>query len=489
MITDDNKPNANQNANAAQQPNAGQRQQAPSINAIHSTWQRGTHIGPDGENYCKFVADKLNNAGLNVKLDYVHTDIADVAGFTKEGKTFLIIFDYTNNTGVPTPKQFATIITDAANKLGTAVINYVNVITEDFARSAQMADVIENEFRLIELGNAPLTDIGSYHGVKLTLECNVNRVREFIDRMNPHSIQPRIDYGFILQAEELRGQQVVTRPLVALGGYTRVADPAAPTQPSQGLIAMANITAVASSVPDRNMATVALPIACELFINQQYWLAPYATFSKNAPNLGSLFLDDATKKPLRVTTQQALNQLAFEKFKHPILAMDIPEGYYTIPGLRQFAHDFAGATNSVATFVRSPEPLPICSDRAFSEIIGATDGNTKDSRCSDYLNLVHKGIDRAAIQDILRMYDADHTGNVLGNWVDYKPLYGVNRVPFSAAFVARLATHVSSLTVNTHGGQCNQASGLVAIADGYSMANAPYFQQGGGGVAMNPLRR
>lgn len=364
-----------------------------------------SRLGAEARDYIDQLKRILTDAKEGITLKRLSSDKIEAVCAVHESSRFAInlLFDESHTTIDNTPSAMRAYDVKSQVETIDKTINVQQsiVVTKlDYPRVEQMAAFIANFFKVLTDAAANMT-IDSLVGVKFSVITNAEMVRNFVSKLSPHTVPARDDIGVLICIDvpttAPNGQKVVEqRPFMAVTGYTRILDP---QNTNQGVkfIPIPTITDIVCSIPNRNLISMALPIAADAFIVQSLWTQPYKDLSKGKPNLGSLCVVDG--KPVPCQTVEQLRAFIHNYLCQPFLAIDITEGRARPQGIDALTNAPARVFDSVAKFLNTPlidwsDPTKKI-DPIIMEFFNYTGyyldkGQYKDTRCVDYLDLATK---------------------------------------------------------------------------------------------------
>lgn len=402
---------------------------------IINTLGGATSLGGAIEEYLKtiksyFVSDTTSTD--HIKIDVVRlTEPNGAHAFVADKKAIVMLFTET----LPADTQNYTPSSDYANyavralraKFGEDVklVNVVVVLPQDYSRAQLMAQYIHVSLT-VATSRKLLNDttIGILGDNQYSIDPDVVAARNYINQLNPSSVSPRMDIGFVIYAKSPRrsGMQLGPledmRPIAAVGGYTEMLI----SKDQSGMIKylpMVHVTTIASAIPLPGIVPLCVTIAADQFVSTGRWIQQFSSFQKGKPNLGQLSRDPADDKKLWFATDpQTLDTWRVQNCLPAVLAIDVAEGTARIPALA--AYGYLPHANAVYDQIQSFFGSRITMDRTQAPYLvhatdfigvygsGAGGGTLIDSRNMDYMTLLADGALDSSSQ-VLLQYPLDPT--------------------------------------------------------------------------------
>ena len=460
-------------------------------------------LSPEGDAYIETLTKKLSES--QIKIERINHNRLPIFRVIDPSATYVTLLILEENYLVSEHPAVKIIEDDVIRKEKYNVIDTPTVTREDYAYVNHMASHIERTYKYIAYVNSSSININSFSDKKLKfrVSTNIKEVEDIVRRQTPHASMPRMDYGFVLKMHDSSDDHYHTNysdqvfdPILAVGAYTKFVQ-----QNEHGkFFPVVAITAIASTLPDPGIMSLALPLAADAFIRRRHWLNPYMSFTKDSPNIGDLVTDTKTNKKTKITTRAGVEEFVQLFCDTPYLCVDTTDGRARIPGLEQIAYnindyarrlfDFVGDTqnaNIAAEKVRAERAnkQPI-RDGAYSlqdyyEYTGIIDG-ALDSRVVDYLYLTKKGLNDPdkLIKFVIQHQDAGHKQQVLSSiTTNYRCTYRNISTILNPAFVLSFVDKVVNVIKPVWPGEThydNNLQGLMPGAnEGYN--NMPIVRQ------------
>lgn len=387
---------------------------APTLLDLMANMRSTSRLGEEGRNYIENMKRIFADAKEGISIKRLNNDKIEAVCVVHDASRYAInlLFDesHTAIDNTPAAMRAYDVKVQAETIDRTINVQQTIVVTKlDYSRVEQMAAFIANFFKVLTDTASSMT-VDSLAGAKFTVITNAEMVRNFVAKMSPHAVSARDDIGVLICIEVLTtspdGKKIPEqRPFLAVTGYTRILDP---QNSNQGVkfLPIPTITDVVCSIPNRNLLSMALPVAADAFIVQSLWTQPYKDLAKNKPNLGSLCVVDG--KPAPCQTIEHLRAFITNYLCQAFLAIDISEGRARPQGIDALTNIPAKVLDSIANFLKTPhvdwiekgiQPVIM----AFSNYTGyyLDKGTYKDTRCVDYLELATKVSDVRSIAGFL----------------------------------------------------------------------------------------
>lgn len=301
----------------------------------------------------------------------------------KRGVCLLFSESFMNTNEPPTSRvpaimdQFHALLKDKNKGIDGTIklLTSIVVIPEEYSSNYanKMAYAITN--LLIGHTHKQVFNAESLRGVELMVTTNQQLVRSYIAACDPHIASERNDIGFLVSTGRREGRTLVPdEHLFAVSGYTKFASPyelGAAGDIRGRIMPIPTITTIASKAPVAGYIPFALTVATDCFCVNGMWREPYKKFASDQGNLGKLV--DTVGRP--VTNQQELTQLIAQYFTPPVLAIDVTEGRYSIPGLTAFGNE-----NYIDTFISIEEFFGIQMTEEYYQRLGLGDKSTEERK-------------------------------------------------------------------------------------------------------------
>jgi hypothetical protein len=357
--------------------------------------------------------------------------------------------------------------------------------------------------------------------VTLSVSTKPDAYRAYIRSISPFGFQERDDIGFLVgfpKADCPHGDRFNIAPethviLFAVSAYTQFirTENSAYTMGNhvqKSIRPLVHITGIHSQNPSMVLLPPAIIIAAKAFLTHQAWKRPYLLINgkehSNCGNLG-INVDPVTSARSTVESEsafqaeEALNLVCDE----PILALDITEGRYGIPGLEWIlgTTDARGIRVNLAdvlakyygSLVQTKDKnIPVVAGMPFTEYTGSItlDNQVMDSRNADYLRMFKKMGDYNAVAPLLSQPNdpAMRLQQLSEFYIPTKSLYSTTSIIFTRECVEFMARLCPSFEIDiTNDSRFNHtfngmdmASGVGGINLGGSMAGQGGIPFGGG---------
>ena len=414
-----------------------------------NTLGAGQAVGPDIEKYIEQIRAHFpkEEPGRNAVIVRRLSEPNGAHVFSLQNSCIVLLFDSlltrdvqnflpSSDYGVMLNKAFRREIPDGE------LLNFIVVMPEDYTRFTQMARYILVSLAVATSQKVRDNTVKIMQGNEFVIDNDVQAARNYIEQHNPHSVQPRIDIGFVIYAKARRqssplaiGGMEESRPIAAVGAYTEVWQRPKDYNIRYGeqpknFGSVIHITNITSDMPLPGILPMCLAVAADQFIDQRSWIAPYASFQKGKPNLGNLSPDpnDPNKMWFANTLDELRVWIATNMLPRPFLAVDVSEGMARIPALAVYGateyqqNIITQVTSFFGNLPLNPQLVP-CKiwSTNFTGVYGDVRSRLMDSRELDYLNLVATtGTQDLAGQALMQNYDepvfrarvvADKSGN------------------------------------------------------------------------------
>lgn len=302
------------------------------------------------------------------------------------------------------------------------LINYLIVSPQDYDRVAQMGQYIAVSLAIASNPSFYNQDVQLLSGNEYVVDPDVMAAKAYINQINPHALQPRIDIGFIVYAKQARTQGMPSwaedqRPIAAVGGYTEMMQRRQDHTGAIKYVPLVHITSISSGIPLPGILPLCLALAADQFISSRRWVSQFG-FQRGKPNLGNLSADPQDPKKLWfANTPQERDEWIHANTLPAVLAIDVVEGQARIPTIAlygdpqnatrvydQVQHFFSGKL----LLDRTQAPFHV---QAVDYIgaYGEHGGTIQDSRNIDYLNLLAAGGTQDENARFLQNYPQDPT--------------------------------------------------------------------------------
>jgi len=343
-----------------------------------------------------------------------------------------------------------------------SMLEYINVIPEDYDRAEKMAIHVINNFRSVDPKIAITASV--FEKMRLVPCTDLKQVKAFIDRYSPHAVQDRADWGVLLNRVPHQSRletynvsrEPEMTPIAAACGYTKF------LQINNGTtlqyLPICVITNVTANIPSTDILPMILPIVAGTVIARQLWLRPYSTFADQKPNLGRLLRDPQKKSLLFFKSPEEQKQmLANVMVEVPFLALDCAEGRARIPHLEKLVLDKNYIANMMSRFFGAGDAATFLTTNPDTSLIQFMnfEGSYKhgsellDTRNADYINMVTDTKDymrcAPALQQSCR--PEQHLLDVIGIYGEdvVNPLYRIHTIVFNSALINQLAVLIGKI--------------------------------------------
>ena len=327
------------------------------------------------------------------------------------------------------------VFTQFKSRFGDSVAfeQLVIVNRHDYPKARVMASNVINA--LVGTTRDELT-VDSLRNYKLELVPNINQVKPFMERLSPHGIPDRMDFGFNINIVPLQNSGMTKNifsqtqdersTLASVAGYTTfvrynqpyIVNGMAMNSSGVTIYPVVHISSIQTPLQVKGILGLVIPLAAISFIDNAQWEFPFRRFDKNQVNIGNL-VTDTNGAPLEITTLQEYERFKASYLRGPVLAMDVNNGHFMLPGLVDIGmtkeagasdnFDF-GVKESIARFLKVDtgmlgdlnHPLGQLVATEFGGVV-TYGGSYMDSRYVDYLNLcIHNKSQLNRIADLLQ---------------------------------------------------------------------------------------
>lgn len=389
----------------------------PSILELLAMTNTSSRLGEDAVKYIEAIDKEIADAKLPIVNYPVSTDTIEARVYVDTANKAAILLSFaesynqTTLDNVPPADRARDIIETfhVHHADITNILEHVVVSKHDYTKAGVMASFIMNAFATFA-GKTSKLSIQNLNQQKLSVITNIDEVRNFVRTNSPHSIPARDDIGCLICVDvptknnnQYGQQEFVQKPFMAITGYTRFMTPE--ESGINKFVPIVLITDIVSSIPNKALLSLALPIAADAMIMQGLWARPYSTFAKDKPNIGSLYSDSKTGKPYFIPSVEEFHAFVRDRLTNPFLGLDISEGRARMVGIDQFVYDRTSAVADIQNFLGCQFNLEtdpsICTMRSYTGTM-SVNGVMKDTRVIDYLALAPAVPDCRHVQHFLR---------------------------------------------------------------------------------------
>jgi len=387
-----------------------------------------SRLSTEGKSYLKLFSDELRSMDRSKSLQVMDVSTSEIDAtvvYSTVDRIAAVLFYYESmqpsNASVPTDKigTVMSAFNSSINKDGGpeyTVISSVTILPEEYAPNyaVKMAQSILNIFTgfNISVGTDTFT-ANSLKNETIFVTTNMHEVRDYMRQYSPHAVLDRDDIGFLVRTgtkDSTTNKPIYGDVLFGVTGYTKFLNCTGYNQMAK-IRPVATITNIVSRAPISGFIPFAITLAGDCFCRANMWLEPYKNFSTDRPNLGNL-VDITGNVPVK--TQQELQALITTYFDTPLLALEISDGRYNLPGVTSMVYGNLPMYQHLCRFFGRAEiyNLPAEELKAVADevlraaasyetltgVVVDKQGAT-DSRWIDYLAMCISFDERAAIQN------------------------------------------------------------------------------------------
>lgn len=435
---------------------------------IVTKFVRPSRLSPAGKEYSSTFAEELKKCsfghGLEV-IDIASPNLDATVVYKRSSKLIavLLYFESMSPSSVTVPSDYIDEVIKAfkaaikQEDVEYRSISSVTVVPEEYnsGYATIMAQTIVNTFTGYSISVSSEFNVSSLEDSAIYITTNMARVRNYIKKCSPHAISDRDDIGFLVSfCDKSRPmvEQNDENTLFAVTGYTKFVTSELPAYNGRGnrMCPVVTITNIASVAPITGYVPFAVSLAGRCFCDANMWHEPYKNFADDKPNLGYL-IDAIGNVPVK--SMQEFNALCANYFTEPVLAIDISNGRYNLPGVTSLCYGNVPMYMHLNRFFRNDEAFKdtpdemamkansvLYSELNYKSLTGITIDQTgpMDSRWIDYLTLYSSfADDPSAIQE-LRGEPTDplaRINSVKAHYPNTRAIYRTNTIAFTKAFI------------------------------------------------------
>ena len=398
---------------------------------IVTKFVRPSRLSPAGKEYSSTFAEELKKCsfghGLEV-IDIASPNLDATVVYNRNSKLIAVLLYF--ESMIPSSSRFRRIILTKLSRRSKPQlrkdgveyrsISSVTVVPEEYnsGYATIMAQTIVNTFTGYNISVSSEFNVSSLEDSAIYITTNMARVRNYIKKCSPHAISDRDDIGFLVSfCDKSRPmvEQNDENTLFAVTGYTKFVTSELPAYNGRGnrMCPVVTITNIASVAPITGYVPFAVSLAGRCFCDANMWHEPYKNFADDKPNLGYL-IDAIGNVPVK--SMQEFNALCANYFTEPVLAIDISNGRYNLPGVTSLCYGNVPMYMHLNRFFRNDEAFKdtpeemamkansvLYSELNYKSLTGITSDQTgpMDSRWIDYLTLYSSfADDPSAIQEL-----------------------------------------------------------------------------------------
>lgn len=331
------------------------------------------------------------------------------------------------NENYPLSIVYQTAMTSYNSRVGAAahkLLQFIMVTPDDYSRVDVMIRGLLNIFQVQHDQRFSLFNISSMSQERFSISTNHDDVNRFMEHIYPHKAMPRNDFGFVLYrnlnnkdaiSNQYTGiENTVTRsPFACVTGYVEPMQMTVAPHMGGGIkyIPVVHISSIQCLIPDLKVAAMLVPLAASVFLRGGLWRTQFEQFSKDKPNLGSLFRTGTTGQLDFIDNRNKMNETLDRFFEPAALVIDVVDGLYRIPGLEKMSvgSAYSDINQMFYKFInKTPSPeeaaTPFTTNK-YSEYVGTVmhRSTVADSRWCDYMNTaVHHASDIGQVSAMLQ---------------------------------------------------------------------------------------
>ena len=427
-----------QNQHQAHTPNQGQqyRQQQqtnkiPNLISMLSSLETQVNLSEEGRKYQDTLRKALEDRSWNFDIKCVRlTDPAEAFFYYSDIHEIGIVIVYTETQMHSEDEESITKLYGRARINASSfnpgkkyrVINVIGIGREDYGKVDAMITDMKNTFISDTSPQFNGLSINDVKNLSISINRNINAVKNFISAVSPHGVPAAMDYGFTIDIMVPRTdtmyfvvgpnqkREYETKTIAAITAKTNFLCNAPGGIPGfnmmggfgmggmQGIfLPVITITDIVSVIKSQYLLPLFLSIAHQVFIGTGLWKMPFRMFgAPKAVNVGNLLENQQTHQLLEMNSDQDVEGFLAAYCKYPIMALGITEGRSRVMGMEWLAdHNLADIAirefNSFLT--KDQNNSGIIDDPVilrYAEYTGPATyaGELVDSRHIDYLRVV-----------------------------------------------------------------------------------------------------
>lgn len=447
---------------------AGVNVQARGLLDIARSCTQLSTLNAAGKVFVENLKAIIAGANCNINVTQISTDALEGVVIHTPDNAVAILLILADNCRYPKELSPTSLIPTFANlwkQMSGSVQPFAQAPTitpAEYDRVERIANTAINVIK-VHLGEIDI-NLAAMTATGLNVSTNRLKAIDFIEAVSPHAVHARDDITLTISVNT---KDDIIRPttgfnqneyqaettICALTGYTDFVD--------CGLIdgkkkfrPIITITDVVSVIPSPKIIALLLPLAVDAFIQKRGWLAPFKRLGTGYPNIGNL-VRDAKKKPVGLTKVEELDAFVNTMLVQPVLAMDVTDGRFRLPGMDAFVAASAaeraylpalmdglfGGNLFQSTILQATIPGP-------SEVIGVyRDQTMKDTRCLDYLEF-SKSVPNTELYDKLlnaTVHPLDRIAVQTDLIPEIIPMYIMRKSFIDANFATQVAAALASV--------------------------------------------
>lgn len=463
------------------QPKASRAREAKPMSGFLAKVATASQLSREGVTFVENIVSEACKHGIELQATKIAGSNYEARVYTNSEYALVHIFQSTfsrMNTAFRVPT--ISVEQDVIQKLQSLGIRQkllsMVIITDDqFEDYESIAASMANSIKAVDGTLADMT-IGDFtNGYELVCTSKLNDIEAFA-RSRRRKL-PHHTLGIMLYGKDRNGSQNVIagstqEDRITLGcllAYTDIKKVQVSAYDYKYLPTVV-VTDIISDFRTEEVASVLIALAANQFIGQSGWLEEFSKFGPNDRNLGTLFLDETTKKPYQAKNVAERTEIIRQHFMLnqqgacvPLFALDLQEGYDIFPGLRNFVANPELIKKSIDAFTGSnlaANAGNIAQARVlrFDGRIQTGDkrnGDYIDTRAVDFMYLVDpKGlnVNRAEADGFLTIADPNDPRAVeqqvalLERFFDpskIQVLYKTHRLIFDPSFIAMMGSAIA----------------------------------------------
>ena len=464
----------------------------------------------------------INKIETAVKASFPEATMTRIAGANYEGYA-LSIFDKVFGFVMLETLQFtgdgmpaAASINDFRNSLASQakidpekLEQFILVTKPMYDLAESMSSFIINYMICETDSEMKHLSIASFKDTVLKVTTDPERVTQYIRSCWPIDVLPRHDVGFLIYGTRpIKGQvgadgkqAMEVIPLVAVTGYTEFIYAKSGSMFTSELrhAPVFIITGIYSRRPTSRLTALGLAASATVFITKGQWLEPYSRYTKDAPDIGKLAVDQDTGKLYTVTDVVSRNNILnnYLANKVPRLALDVQLGQPLMPGLKDIFTNPAKLNAEIDSFTggkgaSSSRGIHQVDRRRFDGVCKIVSKGTAmevDTRTIDPLYLIGQGVDSGEVADLYKfvidtdpMVDASKRAEIVKHFVPGAQMrYITTRTVLEPEWVCNITNDMNETIMLEVDGTFAEATYDLSSIRGFDVENIgtmPMFQSG-----------
>jgi hypothetical protein len=415
-------------------------------------------LSEEGQKFIELLKTENIDKQYGFRIEPVSDGLAEMVLITDEPRTVGILMIFAENAVLKTDGTPVILLSnDATTKIkaqGIELIDKLVIIPEDYPYGKNIFRYIHQCFS-VSFGKADsgftLSDVAGYD---IVVNTNMVAVDAALNRDRCNGVPARIDFGAVVKLKERTSRdwdQNSEMDLFAFGGYVDFVR--TPMTVMHGQLPLykhapqAHISCVRATIPDPCILSILLPVANELFVQQNIWAHQMAQrFDEKTPNIGALAVDKDSGRDYFITDHESFFRFLYDTTTFPTtgLLLDMNVGTVQMPWWNPLMTNQNQFAQKLGKFMNAPvsEIPPMLTSSQIVDWTGVVRENDKpqDSRIIDFLRLRLQKADRGAIEPFLNRYinqpqiRAKYLMELGSNY--FRPLYYNQMVDFTAPFIS-----------------------------------------------------